>query len=141
MGYHCSIEFPCGVPLFYCCKYPTLYTRTHAHLTHGTYGVLDCLLYCAFSKVSPCGVLLFLLKFLVGYYSIVASTPHSMACTRTHITRTPTHVNTLNCGPLIVLPLFGQFFSAMSSSVLFKIKPGTPSQPGTIVPILLKSPV
>ena len=30
VGYHCSIEFPCGVPLFYCCKYPTLYTHTHA---------------------------------------------------------------------------------------------------------------
>ena len=29
VGYHCSIEFPCGVPLFYCCKYPTLYARTH----------------------------------------------------------------------------------------------------------------
>ena len=21
---YCSIEFPCGVPLFYCCKYPTV---------------------------------------------------------------------------------------------------------------------
>ena len=62
----------------------TIVTHTHTHLTHGTGGVLDCLLYCAFSKESPCGVLLFLLKFLVGYYcSIVASTPHSMACTRT----------------------------------------------------------
>ena len=30
--YHCSIEFPCGVPLFYCCKYPTLCTHTHAHI-------------------------------------------------------------------------------------------------------------
>ena len=25
VGYHCAIEFPCGVPLFYCCKYPTTY--------------------------------------------------------------------------------------------------------------------
>ena len=33
VGYHCSIEFPCGVPLFYCCKYPILYTGTHSH-TH-----------------------------------------------------------------------------------------------------------
>ena len=24
VGYHCSIEFPSGVPLFYCCKYPTV---------------------------------------------------------------------------------------------------------------------
>ena len=30
VGYHCSIEFPCGVPLFYCCKYPTTYgVRVH----------------------------------------------------------------------------------------------------------------
>ena len=25
VGYHCAIEFPCGVLLFYCCKYPTTY--------------------------------------------------------------------------------------------------------------------
>ena len=25
VGYYCAIEFPCGVPLFYCCKYPTTY--------------------------------------------------------------------------------------------------------------------
>ena len=25
VGYHCAIEFPCVVPLFYCCKYPTTY--------------------------------------------------------------------------------------------------------------------
>ena len=32
VGYHCSIEFPCGVPLFYCCKYPTTYgVRVHPH--------------------------------------------------------------------------------------------------------------
>ena len=30
VGYHCSIEFPCGVPLFYCCKYPTTY-GVHVH--------------------------------------------------------------------------------------------------------------
>ena len=30
VGYHCAIEFPCGVPLFYCCKYPTTYgVRVH----------------------------------------------------------------------------------------------------------------
>ena len=30
VGYHCSIEFPCGVPLFCCCKYPTTYgVRVH----------------------------------------------------------------------------------------------------------------
>ena len=32
VGYHCSIEFPCRVPLFYCCKYPTTYgVRVHTH--------------------------------------------------------------------------------------------------------------
>ena len=30
VGYHCAIEFPCGVLLFYCCKYPTTYgVRVH----------------------------------------------------------------------------------------------------------------
>ena len=30
VGYHCAIEFPRGVPLFYCCKYPTTYgVRVH----------------------------------------------------------------------------------------------------------------
>ena len=30
VGYHCAIEFPCGVLLFYCCKYPTIYgVRVH----------------------------------------------------------------------------------------------------------------
>ena len=34
VGYHCSIEFPCGAPLFYCCKYPTTYgVRVHPHNT------------------------------------------------------------------------------------------------------------
>ena len=57
----------------------------HTHVGHyGTYGVLDCLLYCAFSKEFPCGVLLFLLKFPCGVHcSIVASTPQSMAYTYT----------------------------------------------------------
>ena len=33
MGYHCAIEFPCGVLLFYCCKYPTTYgVRVHTVL-------------------------------------------------------------------------------------------------------------
>ena len=35
VGYHCAIEFPCGVLLFYCCKYPTTYgVRVHpeAHI-------------------------------------------------------------------------------------------------------------
>ena len=33
VGYHCSIEFPCGVPLFYCCKYPTTYgVRVHTRV-------------------------------------------------------------------------------------------------------------
>ena len=32
VGYHCAIEFPCGVPLFYCCKYPTTYgVRVHVY--------------------------------------------------------------------------------------------------------------
>ena len=56
------------------------------------------------------------LNFLVGYYcSIVASTPQPMAyawgpyCsthTHTHTLKTPTHVNTFNPSPPIVLPLF-----------------------------------
>ena len=36
-GYHCSIEFPCGVPLFYCCKYLTVphnLWHTRSHITH-----------------------------------------------------------------------------------------------------------
>ena len=33
VGYHCAIEFPCGVLLFYCCKYPTTYgVRVHTVL-------------------------------------------------------------------------------------------------------------
>ena len=32
VGYHCAIEFACGVLLFYCCKYPTTYgVRVHTH--------------------------------------------------------------------------------------------------------------
>ena len=31
MGYHCAIEFPCGVLLFYCCKYPHNLWRTRSH--------------------------------------------------------------------------------------------------------------
>ena len=32
VGYHCAIEFPCGVLLFYCCKYPTTYgVRVHKY--------------------------------------------------------------------------------------------------------------
>ena len=33
VGYHCAIEFPCGVLLFYCCKYPTTYgVRVHMYM-------------------------------------------------------------------------------------------------------------
>ena len=36
VGYHCAIEFPCGVPLFYCCKYPTTYgVRIHPVVFYG----------------------------------------------------------------------------------------------------------
>ena len=57
VGYHCAIEFPCGVLLFYCCKYPTTYgvrVHTHTHTQTCTYrqtcGVL------------PLSSLLFILK-------------------------------------------------------------------------------
>ena len=33
VGYHCAIEFPCGVPLFYCCKYPHNLWRTRSHMS------------------------------------------------------------------------------------------------------------
>ena len=33
-GTNCSIEFPCGVPLFYCCKYPTTYGVTHTGVAY-----------------------------------------------------------------------------------------------------------
>ena len=39
VGYHCAIEFPCGVLLFYCCKYPTTYgvrVHTHVHIVYST---------------------------------------------------------------------------------------------------------
>ena len=37
VGYHCAIEFPCGVLLFYCCKYPTTYgVRVH-YFTHSLF--------------------------------------------------------------------------------------------------------
>ena len=82
-GYHCSIEFPCGVPLFYCCKYPTTYgVRVHTvHMALVGYLIV-------FSFVTKPGQTLeFLLwgtivplNFLVGYHcSIVASTPQPMA--------------------------------------------------------------
>ena len=32
VGYHCAIEFPCGVPLFHCCKYPTVPHNLHVHV-------------------------------------------------------------------------------------------------------------
>ena len=76
------------------------------------------------------------LNFLAGYYcSIVASTPQP-----TVYASTPhTCVNTFNRGPLIVLPLFGHsFFSDVLIGFVHKIKPGTPPQPGTTVPLLLK---
>ena len=37
VGYHCSIEFPCGVPLFYCCKYPVR-VHTHTHTCVNTFN-------------------------------------------------------------------------------------------------------
>ena len=104
--------------------------------SHGTCGVLDCLPF-----VTKCGQTIeFLLwgtivplNFLVGYHcSIVASTQQPMAYAHTH-----TYVNTFNC-----FPLFGHsFFRDVLVGFLHKIKPGTPPQPGTIVPgLLLKSP-
>ena len=66
---------------------------------YGTYGVLDCLLYCAFSKEFPSGVLLFLLKCPCGVHcSIVASTPQSMAYM---FTDTHTHLHTPNIALLL----------------------------------------
>ena len=45
VGYHCAIEFPCGVLLFYCCKYPTTYgVRVHTARIPGC--VYDRLLVC-----------------------------------------------------------------------------------------------
>ena len=83
VGYHCAIEFPCGVLLFYCCKYPTTYgVRVHTvHMALVGYLIV-------FSFVTKPGQTLeFLLwgtivplNFLVGYHcSIVASTPQPMA--------------------------------------------------------------
>ena len=132
---------------------PPPHTHTHTHTVHmALMGY-----FIVFSFVTKPGQTLeFLLwgtivplNFLAGYYcSIVASTP------TTYGVRVHTFVHTFDRGPLIVLPLFGQFFSAMSSLVLFTKtkpgtppqpgtppKPGTPPQPGTIVPLLLKSPV
>ena len=90
VGYHCSIEFPCGVPLFYCCKYPTtLYPYTPTHTVHmALMGY-----FIVFSFVTKPGQTLeFLLRgtivplnFLAGYHcSIVASTPQPMAYAFTH---------------------------------------------------------
>ena len=118
---HC----PCATPP------PPPHTHTH-NLTH---GVLDCLLYCAFSNESPCGVLLFLLKSLVGYHcSIVASTPHSMACTRTHVNPSISDLSLFS-------HCLDSFFSNVLIGFVHKLKPLTPPQPGTVVPLLLKSPV
>ena len=85
VGYHCAIEFPCGVLLFYCCKYPTTYmygVRVHTvHMALVGYFIV-------FSFVTKPGQTLefFLwgtivpLNFLAGYYCcIVASTPQPMA--------------------------------------------------------------
>ena len=45
VGYHCSIEFPCGVPLFYCCKYPTTYgVRIHTHIHMRMHMCMDVLI-------------------------------------------------------------------------------------------------
>ena len=90
VGYHCAIEFPCGVPLFYCCKYPTTYgVRVHTvHMALVGYLIV-------FSVVTKPGQTLeFLLwgtivplNFLAGYHcSIVASTPQPMAYAFTHPT-------------------------------------------------------
>ena len=57
VGYHCSIEFPCGVPLFYCCKYPTLYTRTHSQ------SCVRCIL-----RTSYCSPLLFPLLLDLNFF-------------------------------------------------------------------------
>ena len=89
VGYHCAIEFPCGVPLFYCCKYPTTYgVRVHTvHMALVRYFIV-------FSFVTKPGQTLeFLLwgtivplNFLVGYHcSIVASTPQPMVYASTQV--------------------------------------------------------
>ena len=59
VGYHCSIEFPCGVPLFYCCKYPTLYTRTNSR----TQSCVRCIL-----RTSYCSPLLFPLLLDLNFF-------------------------------------------------------------------------
>ena len=89
VGYHCAIEFPCGVLLFYCCKYPTTYgVRVHTvHMALVRYFIV-------FSFVTKPGQTLeFLLwgtivplNFLVGYHcSIVASTPQPTAYASTPV--------------------------------------------------------
>ena len=57
VGYHCSIEFPCGVPLFYCFKYPTLYTRICAQ------SCVRCIL-----RTSYCSPLLFPLLLDLNFF-------------------------------------------------------------------------
>ena len=100
VGYHCAIEFPCGVLLFYCCKYPTTYgVRVHTHPHTHTVHMALVGYFIVFSFVTKPGQTLeFLLwgtivplNFLAGYYcSIVASTPQPTVYAFTH-----THTHTL----------------------------------------------
>ena len=66
VGYHCSIEFPCGVPLFYCCKYPTTYgVRVHTQSCF-TYTVWTFFCSRALKKVKIFKPLPFPLKIVFG---------------------------------------------------------------------------
>ena len=98
MGYHCAIEFPCGVLLFYCCKYPTTY-GVRVHILHmALVGYLI-----VFSFVTkcgqtiefplwgtivplnfPCGVPLFHWISLWGTIVLLLQVPHNLWRTRPH---------------------------------------------------------
>ena len=62
VGYHCAIEFPCGVLLFYCCKYPTTtcmaYASTHTHTHTQSFMTIPsedfyCFFFCCLTQDNP----------------------------------------------------------------------------------------
>ena len=56
------------------------HTHTPTHLTHGTYGVLDCLLFCGQSIEFPLWGTIVPLNFLVGYHCSIPVHTHMILC-------------------------------------------------------------